>query len=181
MFQRLQMVLNAAARLVVGTGKSATSPKSSMMYSTGSPYSTKSATKSPYWLGTVFTHRPGSFRWRLRSCDCSLWTNNLHSATRGDLVIPRTRTNKIGRTEFPYIRTDGVELAPWFAQAFCYKPRTFPKRTENISIQESLRTSLWALLKSELIYLLTTICWEWSKSQLVNNLHSWWLQTGNTA
>ena len=53
--QRLQMVLNAAARLVVGTGKSATSPLSSVMSSTGSLYSTESATKSPYWLGTVFT------------------------------------------------------------------------------------------------------------------------------
>ena len=58
--------------------------------------------------------------------------------------------NKIARTEFPYIRTDGVELALWFAQAFCYKPRTFSKRTENISVQESLRTNLWELLKSEL-------------------------------
>ena len=37
-------------------------------------------------------------------------------------------------TEFPYIRTDSVELTPWFAQAFCYKPRTFPKRTENIPV-----------------------------------------------
>ena len=26
----------------------------------------------------------------------------------------------MGRTEFPYIHTDGVELTPWFAQAFCY-------------------------------------------------------------
>ena len=30
-------------------------PKSSAMFSTGSLYSTESATKSPYWLGTVFT------------------------------------------------------------------------------------------------------------------------------
>ena len=36
-------------------GSSATSPQSSMMSSTGSLYSTESATKSPYWLGTVFT------------------------------------------------------------------------------------------------------------------------------
>ena len=34
---------------------SATSPLSSVMSSTGSLYNTESATKSPYWLGTVFT------------------------------------------------------------------------------------------------------------------------------
>ena len=34
---------------------SATSPLSSVMSSTGSLHSTESATKSPYWLGTVFT------------------------------------------------------------------------------------------------------------------------------
>ena len=36
-------------------GSSATSPLSSVMSSTGSLYSTESATKSKYWLGTVFT------------------------------------------------------------------------------------------------------------------------------
>ena len=30
--------------------------------------------------------------------------------------------------------TDGVELTSIFAQTFCYKPRTFPKRTENIHV-----------------------------------------------
>ena len=49
-------------------------------------------------------------------------------------VVNPSNTNKIGRTEFPYIHTDGVELAPWFAQAFCYKPRTFSERTENILV-----------------------------------------------
>ena len=49
------MVLNAAARLVVGTGKFTMSPKSSMMSSTGSLFSIESAIKSPYWLRTVFT------------------------------------------------------------------------------------------------------------------------------
>ena len=52
--QRLQMVVNTAARLVVGTGKNTTSPQFSKMSSTGSLYNIESATKSPDWLGTVF-------------------------------------------------------------------------------------------------------------------------------
>ena len=78
-------------------------------------------------------HRPGLFRWRLCSGDCSPRTNQpaFNDAWRS---CDPSNTNKIGRTEFPYIRTDGVELVPWFAQAFCYKPRTFLERTENIPV-----------------------------------------------
>ena len=49
-------------------GSSATSPLSSVMYSTGSLYNTKAATKSPYWLGTVYTAsvRPISVTFVLR-------------------------------------------------------------------------------------------------------------------
>ena len=49
-------------------GSSATSPQSSVMSSTGSLYSTESATKLPYWLGTVFTAsaRPFSVTFALR-------------------------------------------------------------------------------------------------------------------
>ena len=53
--QRLQVVLNAAARLVVDTGKFSHVTQSSVIIPTGSLYSTESATKSPNWLGTVFT------------------------------------------------------------------------------------------------------------------------------
>ena len=104
--------------------------------------------------GLYSRHRPGLFQWRLCSGDCSPWTNQPAFSDAWRSCDP-SNTNKIGWTEFPYIRTDGVELAPWFAQAFCYKPRTFSERTENIPVQESLRTSLWELLKSELTYLLS--------------------------
>ena len=102
--------------------------------------------------GLYSRHRPGLFRWRLCSGDCSLWINKPAFSDAWWSCDP-SNTNKIGQTEFPYIRTNGVELAPWFAQAFCYKPRTFSKRTENIPVYESLRTSLWELVKSELTYL----------------------------
>ena len=79
-------------------------------------------------------HRPGLFRWRLMcSGDWSPWTNQPAFSDAWRSCNP-SNTNKIGRTEFPYIRTDGVELAPWFAQASCYKPRTFSKRTENVPV-----------------------------------------------
>ena len=78
-------------------------------------------------------HRPGLFRWRLRSGDCSPWTNQPAFSDAWRSCDP-SNTSKIGRTEFPYIRTDGVELDPWFPQAFCYKPRTFSKRTEHIPV-----------------------------------------------
>ena len=53
--QRLQMVLNAAARLVVGTGKFSQVTPILRDVLHCSLYSIESATKSPYWLGTVFT------------------------------------------------------------------------------------------------------------------------------
>ena len=83
--------------------------------------------------GLFSRHRPGLFRWRLHSCDCSPWTNQPAFSDAWWSCDP-SNTNKIGRTEFPYIRTNGVELASWFAQASCYKPRTFPERTENIPV-----------------------------------------------
>ena len=159
--QRLQMVLNSLLRdSSLVRGSSATSPLSSVMSSTGSLYSTESATESPYWLGTVFTAsaRPISVTFVLRWLQ-PLDKPTLRSATRGDFVIPRTRT-KSGRTEFPYILTDGVELAPWFAQAFCYKPRTFSERTEKHTClgkptHQPLRTiEEWTYL---LTYLLITL------------------------
>ena len=83
--------------------------------------------------GLYSWHRPGLFRWRLCSGDCSPWTNQPAFSDAWRSCDP-SNTNKIGRTEFPYIRTNGVEIAPWFAQAFCYKPQTFSERTENIPV-----------------------------------------------
>ena len=80
---------------------SATSPLSSVMSSTGSLYSTESATKSPYWLGTVFTCGigPAYFGDVCVPVTAAPGRTNLLSATRGDLVIPRTQT-KLGERSF---------------------------------------------------------------------------------
>ena len=134
--QRLQMVLNAAARLIVGTGKFS--------------HVTPILRDVLHWLPVqhrisykiailardrVYSrHRPGLFRWRLCSGDCSPWTNQPAFSDAILWSCDPSNQNKIGRTKFPYIRTDGVELAPWFARAFCYKPRTFSERTENIPV-----------------------------------------------
>ena len=87
--------------------------QSSVMSSSGFLYSTESATKSLYWLGTVFTAsaRPISVTFDA-PVKAAHGRSNLRSATGGDLGIPRTAI-KIGRTEFPCtIRPDGVEFAP---------------------------------------------------------------------
>ena len=112
------------------------------------PYSTESATKSPYWLGTVFpaSAQPISVMFALQ------WLQPVDEqfcVQRHVVILWSSNTNKIGRTEFPYIRTDGMELTSWFAQAFCYKLRTFQKRTENIPVRKA-NASAWELLKSEL-------------------------------
>ena len=60
--------------------------------------------------GLYSRHRPGLFRWRLRSGDCSPWTNQPAFSDASRSLDP-SNTNTIGRTEFPYIRTDGVELS----------------------------------------------------------------------
>ena len=78
--QRLQMVLNATARLVVGTGK----------FSHVTPILARDCIRGigPAYFGDVctpVTAAPGR--------------TNLRSATRGDLVIPRTRT-KLGERSF---------------------------------------------------------------------------------
>ena len=77
----------------------------------GSLYSIESATKSPYWLGTVFTayrhtgsglysrHRPAYFGDVCAPVSDAPGRTNLRSATRGDLLIPRTRT-KLGERSF---------------------------------------------------------------------------------
>ena len=123
--QRLQMVLNAAARLVVGTGKfSHVTPILRFVL---------------HWLPVQHQMRykiailardcihgigPAYFGDVCASVTAAPGQTNLRSATRGDLLIPRTQT-KLG---------DGVELTPVLAQTFCYKPQTFPKRTENIPV-----------------------------------------------
>ena len=132
--QLLQMVLNAAARLVVGTGKfSHVTPilhdvlhwlpvQHRISYKIAILARNCIHGIGPAYFGDVF-----------RSGDCSPWTNQPVFSDAWRSCDP-SNPNKIKRTEFPYIRTDGVELTPWFAQAFCYKPRTFPKRTENIPV-----------------------------------------------
>ena len=130
--QRLQMVLNAAARLVVGTGKfSHVTPIRDVLH--WLPVQHRISYKIAILARDYSRHRPGLFRWRLCSGDCSPWTNQPAFSDAWWSCDP-SNTNKIGWTEFPYIRTDGVELTPWFAQAFCYKPRTFSERTENIPV-----------------------------------------------
>ena len=54
--------------------------------------------------GLYSQHRPGLFRWRLHSSDCSPWTNQPAYSDAWWSCDP-SNTNKIGRTEFPYIRT----------------------------------------------------------------------------
>ena len=62
------MILNATVKLDVGTGKISLVAPILLDVSTGSLYSTESATKLPYWLGTVFTAsaRPFSVTFALR-------------------------------------------------------------------------------------------------------------------
>ena len=144
------MVLNAAARPVVGTGKFS--------------HVTPILRDVLHWLPVQ--HRI-SYKIAILARDCihgigpayfgdvcapvtaAPGRTNLRSATRGDLLIPRTQT------EFPYIRTDGVELTPWFAQAFCYKPRTFSERTENIPTCLGKPTHQPLRTNKEWTYLLT--------------------------
>ena len=98
--QRLRMVLNAAARLVVGTGKFS--------------HVTPILRDVPHWLPGQ--HRI-SYKIAILARDCihgigpayfgdvcapvtaAPGRTNLRSATRGDLVIPRTRT-KLGERSF---------------------------------------------------------------------------------
>ena len=60
--QRLQMVLNAAARLVVGTGSSATSPLSSVMSSMAPCTAPNQLQNRHTGSGLYSRHRPGLFR-----------------------------------------------------------------------------------------------------------------------
>ena len=115
-------------------GSSATSPIILRDVLPLAPCTEPNQLQNPHTSSGLYSrHRPGLFRWRLCSGDCSPWTNQRAFSDAWRSCDP-PNTNTIGRTEFPYIRTDGVELAPWFAQAFCYKPRTFLKRTENIPV-----------------------------------------------
>ena len=113
---------------------SATSAQSSVMSSTGSLHSTESATKSPYWLGTVFTAsaRPISVKFAPR------WLQPPDEPTcvqrRVAIFWSLEHEKNWANGVSVYIRTDGVELTLVFAQTFCYKPRTFPERTENIPV-----------------------------------------------
>ena len=77
---------------------SATSPQSSVMSSTGSLCSIKSDTKSPFWLGTVFD-ASAYFGDVCAPVADAPGRTNLRSATRGDLLIPRSRT-KLGERSF---------------------------------------------------------------------------------
>ena len=110
-------------RAVVGTAQFSHVTPIAPWYATGSLYNIDSI--SPYWLGSgmLGIGRP-------IPCDvcpetASPWTN-LRSATRGDLVIPRTRP-KLGKRSFRISApTVWTALTPVFAWTFCYKPRTFP-------------------------------------------------------
>ena len=146
------MVLNAAAGLVVGTGKfSQVIPILRVVLHWLLVQHRISCKIAILAQDCIHSIGPAYFGDVCAPVTAAHRQTNLSSATCGDLVIPRTRTKlllinhflvpltavtsgqkKIVRTEFPYIRTDGVELTPVFAQTFCYKPRTFPKRTENI-------------------------------------------------
>ena len=153
--QRLQMVLNAAARLVVGIQPRhpyppwcpplapCTAPNQLQNRHTGS--------------GLYSRHRPDLFRWRLCSGDCSPWTNQPAFSDAWRSCDP-SNTNKIGRMEFPYIRTDGVELAPWFAQAFCYKlANIFGKNWKHTCLGKPTHQPLRTI--EEWTYLLTLFSW----------------------
>ena len=59
-----------------------------------------------------------------------------------------------GGTEFLYIRIHRVDFTLMPSQTIYSKPRTFPKRTENIYVQKGLRTSF-----RELLVTLTIIYW----------------------
>ena len=145
------MVLNAAARLVVGTGKFShvtpilhdvlhwlpcTAPNQLQNHHTGS--------------GLYSRHRPGLFRWRLHLGDCSPRTNQPAFSDAWRSSDP-SNTHKIGQTKFPYIRTDGVELAPVFTKTYSAISRDhFRKELKTYLFKKAYRTSLWELLKSEL-------------------------------
>ena len=91
---RFQVVLNPAARLVVGTGKFSHVIPILRDVSTGSLYSTKSATKSPYM--TVFTAsaRPILVTFVLR------WLQPPDKPTCVQRRVTIFWSNKIGRTSF---------------------------------------------------------------------------------
>ena len=101
---------------------SATSPLSSVMYPLAPCTAPNQLQNRHTGSGLYSRHRPGLFWWHLCSGDCSPWTNQPAFSDAWRSCDP-LNTDRIGRTEFPYIRTDSVELAPWFAQASCYKPR----------------------------------------------------------
>ena len=134
--QRLQTVVNAAARLIVGTEKNATSSQFFVMSSTGSLYDIDSATNRQTRSRNCIhgIDWSGLFWWRLCSSGWCPWTIQPAFSDTWRSFDP-SKTKKIGRTEFPNICTNGVELLTSVsAQTFFYEPRTFPKRNENILV-----------------------------------------------
>ena len=82
---------------------------------------------------------------------------NLRSATRGDLVIPRTRT-KLGERSFRISASTVWNSLPDSLKHFATSREHFRRELKTYLFRYvPIRTSLWELLKSELTYLLT--CW----------------------
>ena len=131
--QRLQTVVNAAARLVVSTEKNVTS--SQFMPSTGSLYDIDSATNRQTRSRNCIhgIDWSGLFWWRLCPSGWRPWTIQPAFSDTWRSFDP-SNTKKIGRTEFPNICINGVELTSVSAQTFFYMPRTFLKRNENILV-----------------------------------------------
>ena len=137
-------------------GSSATSPQSSVMSSTGSLYSTKSATKSPYWLGIVFTAstRPilvmFAFRW-LQSLDEQFCIQRRVAI----LWSLEYKKNWAGERSFRISAPTVWNLLHDSLKHLATSCKHFRKELKTYLFRKSLCTTLWELLKSELTYLLT--------------------------
>ena len=153
--QRLQMVLNAAARLVVGTGKFSHVTISSVMSSTGSLYSIESATRSPYWLGTVFAASARSIsvtfalRWLLP-------LDELACVQRRVAIFWSLEHEQIWANEVSvYLRRRCGTHFRIRSNTLLQAANISGKNWQHTCLGQPIRTSLWELLKSELAYLLT--------------------------
>ena len=112
------------------------------------------------WSGRhILWIKGGQIGWLLEvkphECDSSIL--EIHSvANREPMHI---RTNRRGVAKMRSLCNDPSK------QTFCYEPRKFSKRTENIHVTESLRIRLWELLKNELTYQPTIVFWtSWKRA-----------------
>ena len=140
--EKLSNFLNAAARLVVGTGK--------FSHVTTILHNVLHCLPVQHWisykiaiLARDYIHGIGPAYF---DDICIRWLQPLDEPTcvqqHVAIFWSLKRRTKLGKTEFPYICTDGVELTSIFAQTFSYKPQTFSEKNWRHHVRNSLPDDL---------------------------------------